>query len=56
MTAPAGERRPLCPGCGGRLYPAATAGHDRTPDVYDRHPGCEKKTDRHLHLVKGARR
>ncbi|MEV4521445.1 hypothetical protein AB0J77_14550 [Micromonospora tulbaghiae] len=51
MTAPA--RQVLCTVCGSLLDPAAAAGWDGTPDVYDRHPGCDR-TDRHLHLIKGA--
>ncbi|MCZ7434788.1 hypothetical protein O7598_31245 [Micromonospora sp. WMMC241] len=52
MTAPA-EPRALCTGCGSLLDPAAAAGWDGTPAIYDRHPGCEKRGG-HLRLVKGS--
>lgn len=46
--------RALCRGCGGLLDPAAAAGHDGTPAVYDRHPGCEPG-GAPLRLIKGAK-
>ncbi len=54
---PAGEPAPqaLCPVCGGYLDPAARAGHDRSPDVFDRHPGCEAGGTP-LRLIQGGRR
>ncbi|WP_329013117.1 hypothetical protein OG271_03830 [Micromonospora rifamycinica] len=53
---PAGEPAPqaLCRTCGGYLDPAARAGQDGTPDVHDRHPGCEAGGTP-LQLIQGGR-
>ena len=55
MTAPDSPNGRLCRVCGSVLHPAAAAGYDGTPNVYDRHPGCEPG-GRPLHLVKGGKR
>ncbi|MFE7868814.1 hypothetical protein ACFUYE_00480 [Micromonospora humida] len=54
---PVGEPAPLalCPVCGGLLDPAAQLGHDGTPGVHDRHPGCEPGGQQ-LRLIQGGRR
>lgn len=53
MTAPTAPVA-LCRRCGTYLDPAAAAGHDGTPGVYDRHPGCEPG-GAPLRLVKGEK-
>ncbi|MFF3867382.1 hypothetical protein [Micromonospora sp. NPDC001898] len=45
----------LCPVCGRYLDPAAAAGPDGQPGVWDRHPGCEAGGQQ-LRLIKGGRR
>lgn len=44
----------LCRGCGRYLDPAAAAGYDGTPGVYDRHPGCEGRRQ-NLRLINGGK-
>lgn len=56
MTAPATTvPAALCRGCGTYLDPAAAAGPDGTPGVFDRHPGCEPGGTP-LRLIKGAKK
>jgi len=44
---------PCGAGCGWPLHPAAAAGPDGTPGVYDRHPGCEQRPQ--LRILKGGK-
>lgn len=43
---------PCAAGCGWPLDPAAAAGHDGTPGIYDRHPGCDSPP--HPRLIQGG--
>ncbi|NBE80340.1 hypothetical protein [Micromonospora rubida] len=56
MTATTARRagRRCAAGCGWALHPAAAAGHDGTPGVFDRHPGCEADRPQ-LRVVKGGK-
>lgn len=51
---PADAPTALCRGCGTLLHPAAAAGPDGTPGVFDRHPGCEPGGQR-LRLINGGK-
>ncbi|WP_326564528.1 hypothetical protein [Micromonospora peucetia] len=46
--------QPCASGCGWPVAPAATAGPDGTPGVFDRHPGCEPGGQQ-LRLIAGGK-
>lgn len=45
--------KPCAGGCRWPVHPAATLGADRSPNAFDRHPGCEPGGQQ-LRLIKGA--